>query len=180
MGYLTTDDKLSVQQLVSCDDVDLGCLGGNTETAYSYIEDEGGVALSDDYPYTSYFDISGSCKLSSKTELSVTLSKYYTVTDEDDMQDYVLGTGPLSACMAASSWTSYKSGVVSSCDDDVDHCVQITGVDTDSGYWIIRNSWGTSWGNSGYIYLKTGENMCAVTNDPTYTVPEVVSRRRKN
>ena len=124
-----------MQQLVSCDTVDLGCLGGNTETAYEYIEDEGGVALSDTYPYTSYFDITGTCTLTDNTSLAVTLSKYYTLTSEDDMEDYVLATGTLSACMAASSWTSYKSGVVSSCDDDVDHCVQITGVDTDQGYW---------------------------------------------
>ena len=144
LGYLTTDDKLSVQQLVSCDTVDLGCLGGNTETAYSYIEDAGGVALSSKYPYTSYFDITGTCTLTSSTSLAVTLTKYYTLTSEDDMQDYVLATGPLSICAAASSWTSYKSGVVSSCDTDVDHCVQLTGVNTDSGYWIVRNSWGAS------------------------------------
>jgi hypothetical protein len=126
--------------MVSCDTVDLGCSGGNTETAYDYIYDAGGLELESDYPYVSYFDITGTCELSdSKNVFAVTLDKYYTLSSEDDMQTYVLSTGPLSICAAATSWTSYTSGVVSTCDDDVNHCVQVTGVDTDNEYWIIRN-----------------------------------------
>ena len=209
-GYLTTSDKLSVQQMVSCDTVDLGCSGGNTETAYDYIYDAGGLELESDYPYVSYFDITGTCELSdSKNVFAVTLDKYYTLSSEDDMQTYVLSTGPLSICAAATSWTSYTSGVVSTCDDDVNHCVQVTGVDTDNEYWIIRNrfafsshlqslffprltpllislfsfpssrSWGKSWGNSGYIYVKTGKNMCSISNDPTYTEPVKLDRRKR-
>ena len=174
-GYLTTDDKLSVQQMVSCDTVDLGCLGGNTETAYEYVNGAGGLMLEADYPYTSYFDVSGKCSVSS-SKYVLTVDKYYTVDNEDDMIDYVLSNGPLSICAAASSWTSYQSGIVSSCDNEVDHCIQITGVDTDDNYWIIRNSWGKSWGNDGYIYIKTGEDMCAISNDPTYTKVSLVSR----
>ena len=176
-GYLTTSDKLSVQQMVSCDTVDLGCNGGNTETAYEYVNGAGGLMLEASYPYTSYFDISGTCSVTSSSEYAVTVDKYYTVGSEDDMVDYVLGNGPLSICAAASSWTSYKGGVVSSCDDEVDHCIQVTGVDTDQNYWIVRNSWGKSWGNDGYIYLETGKNMCAISNDPTYTQVSLVSRR---
>lgn len=56
---------------------------------------------------------------------------------------------------------------MSTCGKKVDHCVQATGVDT-SSYWKVRNSWGTKWGESGYIRLKYGANTCAITNDPTY------------
>ena len=58
---------------------------------------------------------------------------------------------------------------MTTCGKSVDHCVQATGVDI-SSYWKVRNSWGTSWGESGYIRLKYGANTCAITNDPTYVV----------
>jgi C1A family cysteine protease len=89
------------------------------------------------------------------------------------MINYVLAKGPLSICLAASTWSSYTSGIVSSCDKNVDHCVQVVGVDTDNDYWIVRNSWGTDWGESGYIYLKTGQNTCYITYDPTYAAVEL-------
>ena len=82
--------------------------------------------------------------------------------------DYVLSTGPLSVCLDASEWGSYTSGVMASCGTDVDHCVQVVGVDTENGYWIVRNSWGGHFGDDGYIYLKTGQDTCAITTDPTY------------
>lgn len=94
---------------------------------------------------------------------------------EDDMETYVLTTGPLSVCLDASQWSSYTSGIVSSCGNDVDHCVQAVGLDTVAGYWKVRNSWGTSWGASGYIYLALGENMCDISYDPTYVKTSSVS-----
>lgn len=168
-GYLTTNDKLSVQQIVSCDPVDFGCDGGNTETAYEYVSKAGGIMLEKDYPYTSFLSIESNCKAVS-ADMVVTVDSFYTLQSEADMVDYVKTSGPLSICAAASSWVSYVGGVVSTCDDEVDHCIQITGVNTEEGdsYWIIRNSWGTRWGNDGYIYLKTGEDMCAITTDPTF------------
>ena len=172
-GILTTSDSLSPQQIVSCDKYDYGCNGGNTESAYEYIQQTGGLETNSAYPYTSYFDSDGTCKSADK-KYRVTIDEYYTVNGEDEMEDYVKSTGPLSICLAASSWSSYQSGVVSSCDKQVDHCVQVVGVNSDEGYWIVRNSWGTEWGEKGYIYLKTGENMCEISYDPTYTTPKAV------
>jgi len=58
---------------------------------------------------------------------------------------------------------------MTSCPKQVDHCVQAVGVDASSnGYWKVRNSWGTSWGESGYIRLAYGANTCDITNDPTW------------
>ena len=89
------------------------------------------------------------------------------------MIDYVLGTGPLSVCLDASTWSSYTSGIVTAaaCGTDVDHCVQAVGLNEDDGYWIVRNSWGTSWGLDGYIWLELGTNACQITTDPSYVVP---------
>lgn len=80
---------------------------------------------------------------------------YTELETEDEMQDYVLSTGPLSICVAASTWSSYSSGIITTCDTVVDHCVQAVGIDTDNDYWIVRNSWGTNWGVKGYIYVKS-------------------------
>ena len=60
-GLLTTSDQLSPQQIVSCDKIDYGCDGGNTETAYLYVKEAGGIASATDYPYTSYWDVTGTC-----------------------------------------------------------------------------------------------------------------------
>ena len=47
--------------------------------------------------------------------------------------------------------------------------VQAVGIDTSEGYWKIRNSWGTDWGESGFIRLAYGRDLCWLTYDPTYT-----------
>jgi Papain family cysteine protease len=101
-------------------------------------------------------------------DYAVTVEEYYTVIGETSMTDYVLSTGPLSICVDASDWATYQSGIVATCGTDVDHCVQVVGVDTVKGYWKVRNTWGTTWGDEGYIYLKWGQNTCAIANDPTY------------
>jgi len=175
-GLMTNKEGLSVQQVVSCDKNDYACSGGNTETAYTYIGKTGGLELESVYPYTSYYAKNGHCT-SNEDKYKITVQGYHTIDDEDDMEEYVLKKGPLSVCLAASSWSSYQSGVVSSCDKAVDHCVQIVGVDTDNEYWIVRNSWGTEWGDKGYIYLKTGQNTCYITYDPTYTSVKAVKDR---
>jgi C1A family cysteine protease len=173
-GYLSYGTILSEQQIVSCDPYDLGCDGGNTETAYYYVYTAGGLTTDENYPYTSYWADTGECTYTGGQGV-VTVDAYYTISGESNMKDFVLSTGPLSICLDASSWSSYKSGIVSSCGNDIDHCVQAVGINTDKGYWKIRNSWGTDWGDEGYIYLKYGSNVCGLTYDPTYTSVQEVS-----
>lgn len=55
--------------------------------------------------------------------------------------------------------STYESGIITTCGDDVNHCVQVVGVDTDSGdggtkYWTVRNSWGPDWGEEGSVCKK--------------------------
>ena len=150
------------------DNIDDGCNGGWTEYAYYYVYKSEGLVSSAQYPYRSYYDQSGTCGLTSAMDKLVTVNEYYTLDSEETMAAHIKTTGPLSICLDASTWSTYTSGVVTSCGTDVNHCVQLVGLNSDEGYWIVRNSWGTSWGIDGYIYLQYGSDMCSISNDPTY------------
>jgi len=86
---------------------------------------------------------------------------------------------PLSICVNAGAWNDYTGGVMSSqaCGpmgaDYQDHCVMATGFNTTAPtpYWIVRNSWASTWGEEGYIYLEMAENTCGLADDAT--IPEV-------
>jgi len=165
---LKTTWLLSAEQITQCDKTSFGCDGGWTEHAYDYVTREGGLATESTYPYTSYQGVTGTCH-SDKTKEVVGVTRYTTLKSESAMASYVETTGPLSVCVDASTWSSYSSGIKSTCTNSVNHCVQAVGVlATSSGYWKVRNSWGTSWGEAGYIRLSYGKNLCQIASDPTY------------
>jgi len=157
---------LSAQQITSCDTTSYGCNGGWTENAYNYVKKAGGIETESVYPYTSYQGVTGKCNANS-AKYVVHVSGYTTIKGESNMASYVQATGPLSVCVDASSWNSYKGGIMTTCGKNVNHCVQAVGVDT-SSYWKVRNSWGTSWGEAGHIRLAYGKDTCAITHDPTW------------
>lgn len=166
----STNSLLSPEQITQCDKTSYGCGGGWTEHAYNYVKSTGGLESNSDYPYTSSNGVTGVCH-SDPSLYKIDVNSYTTIKGETNMANYMLSTGPLSVCLDASSWNSYKGGIMTQCGHQVDHCVQAVGVDTSSvnGYWKVRNSWGTSWGESGYIRLAYGKNTCDITSDPTYT-----------
>ena len=133
----------------------------------------GGIDSDASYPYTSgAAGVTGQCKATSPV---VTITGYKTVSSsasgESAMASYIAETGPLSICVdAQTGWQTYSSGVLTKCGQSVDHCVQAVGLDTAAAtpYWIVRNSWGTTWGQAGYIYLEYGVNLCNLASDATY------------
>jgi C1A family cysteine protease len=170
MRTLKYSQMLSPEQVVDCDTTSQGCNGGWTEHAYKYVTKAGGIETEKDYPYSAYQGKAGSCK-ATKSKYAIAVSSYNTIKGESSMASYVQKTGPLSVCVDASTWNSYNGGIMKSCGKKVNHCVQAVGVDaSSSGYWKVRNSWGTKWGESGFIRLAYGQDMCAITNDPTYAV----------
>jgi C1A family cysteine protease len=167
-GKSSTGTALSPEQITQCDKTSLGCNGGWTEHAYQYVQRGGGLETDAAYPYTSYQGTTGSCS-SDSSKFVVSISGYKTISGESAMASYVQSTGPLSVCLDAETWNSYTGGIMSVCGTTVDHCVQAVGVDASSGgYWKVRNSWNTNWGESGFIRLAYGANTCAITSDPTY------------
>merc|ERR1712010_95912 len=164
--------SLSPQQIVSCDKKDDGCNGGNTETAYAYVVKAGGLDTEAAYPYTSGKGKTGKCKVKKAKEVAkikgfTTVSK--SRTGEKKMVTQIQKS-PISVCVDAEKWQTYKKGIIGkSCGTQLDHCVQAVGLNTDGAqsYWIVRNSWNTDWGVSGYIYVKEGINACGIAKDAT-------------
>jgi len=175
-GYPLT--ALSEQQIVDCDTTDSGCNGGWPYNAYQYVISAGGLETESDYPYTAK---DGTCNFdSSKVECKVQSWKYVTQSqDENAMQNFLYTNSPLSVCVDAEIWQSYTGGVItpsSNCGDSIDHCVQVTGWSVQQGInaWNVRNSWGTDWGEGGYIYVQIGSDVCAIAE--VVTVPCVSSQ----
>ena len=174
-GYWSKEKQLSVEQLLECDDADFKCQGGWTESAFDYIKNNG-LETEDDYPYTAYYADTEKCG-DDNNNYVLGIEEFYTVANEDQLVDYVLGTGPISACVDSSTWDTYVDGIIdgTSCGNDVDHCIQIVGVNVKDSYWKIRNTWGEDWGEDGYIRIELGTNACGITTDPIYTVPKLIS-----
>ena len=79
----------------------------------------------------------------------------------DNIKESLGKEGPVSVCLDASNWASYKSGVFSNCGSTtLNHAVLAVGYEKD-GTWIVKNSWGVNWGDQGYIKLAPG-NTCGV------------------
>ena len=79
MRTLGVSYLLSAEQITQCDRLSSGCRGGWTETAYHYVQNTGGLELEADYPYTSYYGITGSCHSDSK-KYKVTVTGFKTLT----------------------------------------------------------------------------------------------------
>jgi len=161
--------SLSAQQITSCDKTDGGCNGGNTETAYGYVHKAGGIETSADYPYTSGGGATGTCKFVA-SKVAVKIAGYKSVARGESNLKAALNNGPVSVCLAAEAFQSYRSGVLRSCPGSVDHCVQAVGYDdaASPAYWTVRNSWATSWGEKGYIRIASGSDLCKISDDVTY------------
>jgi len=158
-GTLTS---LSEQELVDCSGSygNAGCNGGLMDYAFEYIIANKGLCTEAAYPYTA---VDGTCKASTCQHVSP-ISGYtdVTVNSEDSLQTAVV-TGPVSVAIEAdqSGFQFYTSGVFNgACGTNLDHGVLAVGYDTDSSsglaYWNVKNSWGSSWGSKGYIWLVRG------------------------
>ena len=174
-GLLTIHQPLSVEQLVECDTTDKGCTGGNPSTAFAYVIKAGGIALESKYPYTSSTGRVNQCGVKDM-DYVVRVESYALISNESDMIDYVSSTGPLSVCVDARTWKTYTGGVITTCGTEVDHCVQIVGIDNINGSWKVRNSWGTDWGEKGYINVQAGKDMCGITRRVIYSTVSKVGK----
>lgn len=164
--------QFSEQQLVDCDKVDSGCNGGLMENAYNYLKSAGGIMKQADYKYTGR---DGTCKfVKSKAALQVTGFTFAASQDEEEIKSFLASTGPLAIALNADPLQFYDGGIIdadaSECDPQgLNHGVTLVGYGSENGtdYWVVKNSWGTGWGENGYFRISRGKGTCGVN---TYVV----------
>jgi len=161
--------SLSEQQIVDCDEDDDGCGGGWPTNAMEWIKNHGGLMLEKDYPYEGE---GGSCRFdSSKAKMFVKSVSTFASSSENKMMTACQQYGPLAIALDASKFDYYSSGIMdgSGCyAGSPDHGVAVVGWGVEAGekYWIVRNSWGKSWGEKGYVRIVRGKNACGVEDYP--------------
>lgn len=168
--------SFSPQNLVDCDnecmffpstnttECDEGCNGGMEPNAFQWVIKNGGIMSYDDYPYTG--TTGKTCLFDANNTAARFSSWTYVECDEDTLMEQLHERGPLSIGVNANLWSFYGDGVYTMyCGTANNHAVLLTGWGvTEAGvkYWIIKNSWGTSWGKNGYIWLERGVNKCGL------------------
>jgi C1A family cysteine protease len=170
---------LSVQQLVDCNTTSSGCSFGYPSEAINYLQTYNPMT---DASYT-YSAVKSTCKYSSTniSKVKVTGIKYggsYYYSWYPVSTLALLANGPVVVLVGVnSSFTYYKSGIFSSaCSSGVNHSVLLIGYGYDSVtavyYYIVRNSWGSTWGESGYIRIKDDGVACSI---PIYAFQGVIA-----
>ncbi|GLU02859.1 hypothetical protein SLE2022_200920 [Rubroshorea leprosula] len=180
--FLATGElvSLSEQQLVDCDhecdpeepgSCDSGCNGGLMNSALEYTLKAGGLMREEDYPYTG--TDRGTCKFD-KSKIAASVANFSVVSlDEDQIAANLVKNGPLAVAINAVFMQTYIGGVSCPyiCSRRLDHGVLLVGYGSagyapvrmkDKPYWIIKNSWGENWGESGFYKICRGRNICGV------------------
>jgi len=167
--------SFSEQQLVDCAYVrwgNYGCSGGLQTNAYKYYEAGNKAELESVYGYNG---VRGSCQYDSASATAVTVSDYADVTPNNPTQmKAAAAQQPLAVAIEADkrAFQLYKEGVLTgdACGTTLDHAVLVVGYGNDAGqdYWLVKNSWATTWGDAGYIKLAMDSTTgtCGVQMDP--------------
>ncbi|KAL7290085.1 hypothetical protein TKK_0015812 [Trichogramma kaykai] len=163
--------QLSEQQLVDCSTQtgNMGCTGGSLRNTLRYLEKCRGIMADASYPYTGE---QGACKYQrSMSIVNITSWAVLPARDELSLEAAVATIGPIAASINAGlqSFQLYHSGVYDdpACTSNVvNHAMLIVGYTPDE--WILKNWWGDTWGENGYMRLRKGVNRCGIANYAAY------------
>ncbi|KAI0495917.1 hypothetical protein KFK09_022224 [Dendrobium nobile] len=172
--------SLSEQELVDCDTNgnDHACKGGTMDGAFDFIIKNGGITTEANYPY---LGTNGTCNTqkAATAEAAATIKGYEDVpTNNEFALMQAVANQPVSVAIDANSsdFKLYAGGVFTGqCGTNIDHGVAVVGYGTDSegtSFWLVKNSWGTSWGEQGYIRMQRNvtdaQGLCGIAIHPSY------------
>jgi len=185
----TEAPSISEQELVDCDQTDNACNGGLMDYGFEWVTSNGGLCSEVAYPYVSgQTKQRGSCKKDTCGTKFGKISSHADVTSKSQSElEAALCQGPVSIAIEAdqSTFQLYTSGVLDGdCGANLDHGVLLVGFGTDStygDYWKVKNSWGTGWGDQGYIRLCRNckkncgffggcSGQCGLMKQPSYPI----------
>jgi C1A family cysteine protease len=166
----TPPTALSVEQILECELSDLACDGGILPLIFDYIVKAGGLESDEEYPYCAQCEHwDKPCKFK-ESDVASSISTWRWAAHRDDVPSLIQSiaeSGPVSVCVDAAAWPAYTGGV-HHCERTafaLDHCVQAVGYNQTAKTLLIRNSWGTDWGENGYMQLSYDGNTdpCGIT-----------------
>ncbi|KAG6658019.1 ervatamin-B-like [Carya illinoinensis] len=169
--------SLSEQELMDCDfnTWNHGCDGGFMDKAFAFIKKNGGLTTEENYPYKGSH---GTCKKSKEKNHAVKISGYERVPANNEKKlQAAVAHQPVSVAVDASSreFQFYSKGIFSGhCGTELNHGVAAVGYGEEGGnkYWLVKNSWSTDWGESGYIKLrrdlKNKHGTCGIAMEASY------------
>ncbi|KAJ4974678.1 hypothetical protein NE237_007852 [Protea cynaroides] len=169
---------LSEQELVDCSTENSGCNGGLMDYGYEFVKSNGGLTTEMNYPYKAQ---DGSCDSSKQNDPLVTIDGHQDVpANNENALLKAVANQPVSIAIDASgnAFQFYSEGVFTGpCGTGLDHGVAIVGYGATADgtkYWIVRNSWGSDWGEQGYIRMKRGiaakHGTCGLAMQPSYPI----------
>ncbi|GMI86763.1 senescence-associated gene 12 [Hibiscus trionum] len=170
--------SLSKQELVDCDTKgeDQGCQGGLMDDVFQFIQKNKGLTTESNYPYTG---VDGTCNANQEANHAATINGFQDVpANSEDALQKAVANQPVSVAIDASGFEFqfYSGGVFTgSCGTQLDHGVTVVGYGEDDDgtkYWLVKNSWGTSWGEQGYIRMQrdvdANEGLCGIAMQASY------------
>ncbi|CAL8086265.1 unnamed protein product [Calicophoron daubneyi] len=168
--------SLSEQQLLDCDKQDEGCQGGLPEWAYKQIIQMGGLMSEEEYPYKAKEQ---TCRLVQKDVVVKISDSEKLTTNETELAIWLSEHGAISVGINANFLQFYTSGIshpphLLCSKEGLDHAVLLVGFGESSflhkPFWIVKNSWGKSWGESGYFRLYRGDGTCGINAEATTAI----------
>ena len=147
------------------------------EYTFTWLKNNGGIMTDTDYPYKG---TKQTCKSDKSKYVAMKVTGYkklgsssstWSPVDEDQIKEFLYTTGPLAVALNANPLQTYSSGVLdktsAQCSSSgINHAVTMVGYGYDSSsrldYWLVKNSWGKSWGESGYFRIRRGNGTCGI------------------
>ena len=166
--------ELSEQQLIDCsaDFSNDACRHGSVVQAFKYIESAGGIDAAYSYPYRATGMI---CQFDRQNVSARVMGVVSVENDEQVLKDAVANVGPVAVSLDVASvyFQFYARGILNgvSCSSEANHALTVIGYGAEEGqeFWLLKNSWGTGWGEDGYLRLaRNTDNLCGIASRACY------------